>query len=78
MSTLIKSIVGYHPVEQGKIIINSFDIINNSGFLQTDVADYDIIFVDISNDPPQQLPFDFKKFMVTKVPLMIKRRYIEI
>jgi len=27
-STLIKSIVGYHPVEQGKIIINSFDINN--------------------------------------------------
>jgi hypothetical protein len=57
-------------------IINSFDIINNSGFLQIDVADYDIIFVDISNDPPQQLPFDFKKFLNIIADIQHKPIYV--
>jgi hypothetical protein len=50
-------------------IINSWDIFNNDSFLKMDVDEYDVVFVDISNDPPQQLPFDIRKFLnsLTKI-----------
>lgn len=44
-------------------ILNSWDIVNNDSFISIDTNSYDVVFVDISNDPPQQLPFDIKKFL---------------
>lgn len=50
-------------------IISSFDVVNVNFILQRQVDDSDVIFVDLSNDPPQQLPFDLRKFLdiITKI-----------
>lgn len=57
-------------------IINSFDVASNAEFLKVDVDGYDVVFVDISNDPPQQLPFDIRKFLNKIVNIENKLVYV--